>query len=198
MIYTPQFVFVMDFLDHLQQRHLNIWEFDKILKAYDFPLTNQEGRPLCRTCGNYTPQQSRTVKATGLLKLINRWDIFCCEEHSRWLINHCYWNSIKERIKERDNFTCQDCKRTSTVDAYLSRTEPIITNPLFVSDFTVHHILPLEENGTNSYENLITLCQKCHHKRHEKRPRKKVEEKSVEVIAKVVFPSLAHFDIDLQ
>ena len=57
------------------------------------------------------------------------------------------WKSIKKKIKERDNYTCQECGEIEG-EQYLQ----------------VHHIIPYRIFEDNSEENLITLCSKCHAK----------------------------------
>ena len=57
------------------------------------------------------------------------------------------WKAIKKKIKERDNYTCQECGKIEG-EQYLQ----------------VHHIVPYRIFEDNSEENLITLCPKCHAK----------------------------------
>lgn len=59
------------------------------------------------------------------------------------------WNTLREFIIERDNFTCSKC-------GYFSMSNGL----------NVHHVKPLSEGGTNSINNLITLCSKCHSTAH--------------------------------
>ena len=59
------------------------------------------------------------------------------------------WSNLREFILERDNYHCQDC------DKYFMDI-----------GLEVHHIMFLRERGTNDEENLISLCHKCHKKRH--------------------------------
>ena len=47
----------------------------------------------------------------------------------------------------RDNSTCQHC----------GNTEP---------DLQVHHLIPKQEGGQDSLDNLVTLCASCHHQIH--------------------------------
>jgi len=59
------------------------------------------------------------------------------------------WKNLREFVLERDNYTCQDC-HTQLMDIGLE----------------VHHSIPLYSKGSNKESNLITLCHKCHKKRH--------------------------------
>jgi hypothetical protein len=53
------------------------------------------------------------------------------------------WNKRRELILERDEYKCQNCGQS-------------------YSNLEVHHIVPLENGGSNSIGNLTTLCQDCH------------------------------------
>lgn len=56
------------------------------------------------------------------------------------------WRELSEEVKKRDNYCCVICQSTKKLE--------------------VHHILALSRGGTNAKRNLITLCEKCHKKRH--------------------------------
>jgi 5-methylcytosine-specific restriction endonuclease McrA len=56
---------------------------------------------------------------------------------------------IKEQIRLRDNYECQDCH---------------IKQKQFKIKLAIHHI---DQDRNNNYQtNLITLCSSCHRKRH--------------------------------
>lgn len=61
------------------------------------------------------------------------------------------WKNIATQVKRRDNYTCQKCGRQF---------------PPFSTFLHVHHILPLSRGGSNTPENLITLCRDCHKDDH--------------------------------
>ncbi len=61
----------------------------------------------------------------------------------------------REKVIKRDRVRCKDCGFTP---------RGIYGNAH--SWLEVHHIIPLSDGGSNSLENLITLCKKCHIKRH--------------------------------
>jgi len=58
------------------------------------------------------------------------------------------WQQMREAVLERDDYTCQGC------GSDVQHNAPI------------HHIVPLGCGGTNTYRNLITLCEQCHGKIH--------------------------------
>ena len=59
------------------------------------------------------------------------------------------WEDIRELVRIRDNFTCQEC----------GKTEEEAGRAL-----DVHHMNPFLKSEDNSMENLITLCRSCHKK----------------------------------
>lgn len=62
------------------------------------------------------------------------------------------WNALKEKALGRDKRTCQEC----------GHNENFGDNPL-----QVHHIKPISEGGKEfDINNCITLCHKCHWKKH--------------------------------
>ena len=64
------------------------------------------------------------------------------------------WESKRENVLRRDEYMCRECRRYG------------MTTPAT----TVHHILPLEQRPDlklNS-QNLISLCEQCHNKMHDR------------------------------
>ena len=57
------------------------------------------------------------------------------------------WSELCKDILGRDSFSCQRCGATGV-------------------KLNVHHKAPLSAGGTSNPENLETLCEKCHGKRH--------------------------------
>ena len=55
--------------------------------------------------------------------------------------------TLRKKVFERDNFTCQKCK-------IQDKTARILE---------AHHIIPLFIEGNDDLNNLITLCNDCHH-----------------------------------
>jgi len=86
----------------------------------------------------------------------------CYENKPEYMKNIFYgneWLSIRSKVKQRDKFICQDCKKKE-------------------NKLAVHHIIPfkhylLKHNGSlekarkdaHKLKNLITLCFSCHMKR---------------------------------
>jgi hypothetical protein len=54
-----------------------------------------------------------------------------------------FWNYIRKKVYERDNYTCQEC---GVIDVRLE----------------AHHIIPFRIVKCHSLDNLVTLCKKCH------------------------------------
>jgi CBS-domain-containing membrane protein len=55
--------------------------------------------------------------------------------------------TLRKKVFERDNFTCQKCKIQDKAAKILE----------------AHHITPLVMNGSDNLANIITLCSDCHH-----------------------------------
>ncbi len=73
-------------------------------------------------------------------------------------------SSLREKIKERDNYTCQKCK--------------ISTNDEVNLLIEIDHIIPLSKGGITSEENLQALCWKCNRTKGAKIENEKVPQMS--------------------
>ena len=62
------------------------------------------------------------------------------------------WRRNRERAIKRDQYRCQYCRRCDSV--YPN------------TDLHVHHIRPIKKAGTHELENLVTLCNRCHNRLH--------------------------------
>ena len=64
------------------------------------------------------------------------------------------WQRISEAVLVRDDYQCRICSRSefSGVAGKESRVH---------MSLEVHHIIPRSKNGSDSFENLITLCEEC-------------------------------------
>ena len=78
------------------------------------------------------------------------------------------FETVKAYVRERDNYKCNICK-SKGFGSNSKRLE-------------VHHILERSKGGTNSPDNLITLCSECHKKVHSKEitlNKKKLKSKTI-------------------
>jgi RNA-directed DNA polymerase len=55
---------------------------------------------------------------------------------------HAEWQELRRQILQRDGYACQYCNSTSSLE--------------------VHHLRARYQGGTDSPENLVTLCEVCH------------------------------------
>lgn len=60
------------------------------------------------------------------------------------------WWAIRKKVFQRDGGLCVPCKHSGKN----------------VKGVDVHHITPLSRGGTTTMANLITLCKRCHDRRH--------------------------------
>lgn len=69
------------------------------------------------------------------------------------------WPNISRAVLARDDYRCRVCGNgsLSAVDG------PQDYNKLHFG-LEVHHIIPRKDGGSDSFRNLITLCEECHHK----------------------------------
>ena len=69
------------------------------------------------------------------------------------------WVTISKAVLLRDNYTCRICEKSSfTTVGSATEFEQIHL------DVQVHHIVPRKDGGKDTFKNLITLCESCHHK----------------------------------
>lgn len=61
-------------------------------------------------------------------------------------------SALPERVKRRDNYTCQNCGRRG------GESSP--------TNVEAHHIVPLSQGGQDSKQNMHTLCWECHQAAH--------------------------------
>lgn len=76
-------------------------------------------------------------------------------------------SSIKESIRERDGYRCVDCGRTQRGRR-----------------LDVHRLVPGRLGGEYTAKNCVTLCRRCHRKRH---GREDPPRESVDLKPRVVF-----------
>lgn len=63
-------------------------------------------------------------------------------------------SKLREKIKNRDNYTCQNCSLST-------REEPNLL-------LEIDHIMPVSKGGTTTEKNLQTLCWKCNRSKSNK------------------------------
>lgn len=66
--------------------------------------------------------------------------------HKYYRLHDYNWTKIRKEIYKRDNWTCKEC---SCKDRKLH----------------CHHIIPYRISKDDSFDNLVTLCNKCHAKK---------------------------------
>ncbi|MGW7930608.1 HNH endonuclease [Staphylococcus xylosus] len=69
------------------------------------------------------------------------------------------WKVTREKVLERDNFECQECKKAGKFSG---------NRPDKHKSLDVDHIKELETHPelAHDLDNLITLCVSCHNKKH--------------------------------
>ena len=111
-------------------------------------------------------KSNRICKCGKVITQIRTISQFCskkCTPNSFLLTGR---DKIRERVRERDNYTCKDCG--------LRRTREESKN-MNKKSLDVHHLNGLCGKMTKKYDNekdmknLITLCHKCHFNRPEHR-----------------------------
>ena len=129
-----------------QQKHL-----EKLVKLHTGRNYNVKekhplwkgGKPKCIICDTQLTAYSAKYckKCANLRERNGRW----LNGKSKEIYSFDFTRELKELIRKRDNYTCQECHK--------KWQENIIA-------FDVHHINYDKQNC--SPENLITLCRKCH------------------------------------
>ncbi len=69
------------------------------------------------------------------------------------------WPTISRAVMARDNYECRVCGKSS-----LSQVDSASAFDRIHFELEVHHIIPRKDGGVDTFENLITLCEDCHHK----------------------------------
>ncbi|MFK4315493.1 HNH endonuclease [Bacillus mycoides] len=84
------------------------------------------------------------------------------------------WKSIREQVKKRDNYECQECKRNGHVRVDTNEYSESAKRKKI--QLVVHHIKELEYYPELALEidNLETVCVDCHNKEHGRTFKKKI------------------------
>lgn len=69
------------------------------------------------------------------------------------------WANISRAVLTRDNYECRICGKSS-----LSQVESSQEFNKIHFELEVHHIIPRKDGGRDTFRNLITLCEDCHHR----------------------------------
>ena len=113
----------------------------------------------CEWCGNPLPNKRRKS--------------CCCDEctfeFAKATTPIMYANTgsaggYRNHMFRRDDYTCQKCGEVHRVV-----NENGIPLPTTDGELDLHHKIPVSKGGTDSPDNLITLCRTCHkewHKEH--------------------------------
>ncbi|MFG1459883.1 MAG: HNH endonuclease [Thermoplasmataceae archaeon] len=68
------------------------------------------------------------------------------------------WKRISEAVLVRDSYSCRSCGKSTFT--HIANDNSSHSVHLSVQ---VHHIIPRKDGGSDSFRNLITLCEDCHH-----------------------------------
>jgi len=96
--------------------------------------------------GNYSgiSPAEKIRKAEEFERKQEEWE----EQQKRYFLKKLYeqeyWSTIRQKVLERDNYTCQKCGAKAP------------------TKFHIHHILKRKKGGTDHFDNLITVCPSCH------------------------------------
>ncbi|MGG3383070.1 HNH endonuclease [Heyndrickxia faecalis] len=87
-------------------------------------------------------------------------------EQKRKFYDSAEWKQIRERVKARDNYECQECKRQGRVTVDTNQYSENAKRKKI--QLVVDHIKELENYPELALDmdNLETLCVNCHNKKH--------------------------------
>jgi len=95
--------------------------------------------------GNYShnsPQEKMEKRKERIKKQIE-WEKKAEKLSLEREVEQKYYSKIRQKILERDNWTCQKCGQK-------------------MNKLQVHHVIKTKEGRVDANDNLITLCHKCH------------------------------------
>lgn len=69
------------------------------------------------------------------------------------------WKTISQAVLVRDNYECRICGSNT-----MSPVSPSADPSRLHFTLEVHHIIPRKDGGKDTFKNLITLCERCHHR----------------------------------
>ena len=109
----------------------------EVLICYSMNGDDLRGFSRGRQPGRTSSVESIVNSSTNLMRLRQR--------QPRLKLNSEEYTVVRNQVLERDGWRCQDCGT--------------------VKDLQVHHMKPRSQLGGETH-NLITLCARCHEKRH--------------------------------
>lgn len=124
----------------------------KVWKGFE-PI-KKPNRKKCRLCNKSNPDWKDLMAGGFVHRLcINKlWHYgMTPKEYAKWRRKFV---KIRPKVLERDNFICVRCKNNcNNCKRDLKEKGKI--------KLDVHHIISVKKGGSNSLENLITVCQFC-------------------------------------
>ncbi len=87
-------------------------------------------------------------------------------EQKRKFYDSTDWKQLREEVKQRDNYECQECKRNGYVAIDTNEYSEKAKRKKI--QLVVDHIKELEDHPSLALDkdNLETLCVNCHNKKH--------------------------------
>ena len=138
----------------------------KILKPYN---CKRKKPRLCLICQKEYIYRKKTQKycSRKCFEIAHKQNMFGRNNPSyvdgRSYNKRCYrgndWDTLRQEIYRRDEYICQDCGVRCIGRRYMNKE-----NSWKV--IQCHHIKNYKKGRNNNKNNLITLCLKCHMKRH--------------------------------
>ncbi|PEA54499.1 alpha/beta hydrolase [Bacillus pseudomycoides] len=88
------------------------------------------------------------------------------KQQKRKFYDSVEWKRLREEVKNRDNYECQECKRNGRVRIDTNEYSKHARRKKI--QLVVHHIKELEHHPELALEkdNLETVCVDCHNKEH--------------------------------
>ena len=132
----------------------------KFLKGNNNPLWRGKVEVKCDWCGKTIKKHPCSIKSNKhhFCNRKCRADFFKGENNPNWRdgksrepYSFVFDNKLKEQIRKRDNFTCQECFR---------HQDELRTKNNRPYKLHIHHLDYCKKN--NSFSNLISLCKSCH------------------------------------
>lgn len=87
-----------------------------------------------------------------------------CEEHKKIAAKQYEQYGRKEEERQRYEGPWKTIRKMKLASQPLC--ENCLKNGRYTRAVLVHHIIPLEEGGSNDSSNLMSMCQECHSRLH--------------------------------